>query len=309
MLIEFIYPGLSILVIYSIFVEAFDIEDYHPAWFMTMLYITMYLGSGVASLISDKTKDISTTSLIYYYFMEVYYLFILVCSVPAMDNIKKKKLFGDKYKDVEVEGFYKFNTAAITCLIIFTFLIAILPMIFRIGMITENIVSMLLYLLLGAPMSTSNLLIAKIWNAPSAPGGKTIDDRKGLTILFFFLFNLFFGFLSAYIYDRKLRANCVMGLAIFYLIYLFFKIIGIVLSLLGSPDLTQKKANKVKSILEGINTFESKNSSDHINEEKLDNENENENNEDDREENNNGENDENENQNNDNKEEDNNDNN
>ena len=307
MLIEFIYPGLSILVIYSIFVEAFDIEDRYPAWFMTMLYIIMYLGSGVASLISYKSKDISTTSLIYYYFMEIYYLFILVCSVPAMDNIKKKKLFGDKYKDIEVEGFYKFNTAAITCLIIFTFIIAILPMIFRIGMITENIVSMLLYLVLGAPISTSNLLIAKIWNAPGAPGGKAIDERKGLTILFFFLFNLFFGFLSAYIYDRKLRANCVMGLAIFYLIYLFFKIVGIVISMMGSPDLTQKSS--IKNILKGEYNFESKNSSDHINEEKLDNENENENNEDDREENNNGENDENENQNNDNKEEDNNDNN
>lgn len=59
-------------------------------------------------------------------------------------------------------------------------------MIFRIGMITENIVSMLLYLVLGAPISTSNLLIAKIMNAPGAPGGKAIDERKGLTILFFF---------------------------------------------------------------------------------------------------------------------------
>ena len=303
MLIEFIYPGLSILVIFSIFNEAFDTKDSYPAWFMTMLYIIMYLGSGVASLISDKSKDISTTNLIYYYFMEVYYLFILVCSVPAMDNIKKKKLFGEKYKDVEVEDFYKFNTAAISCLIIFTFIIAILPMIFRIGMITENIVSMLLYLVLGAPMSTSNLLIAKIWNTPSASGGKTIDDRKGLTILFFFLFNLFFGFLSAYIYDRKLRANCVMGLAIFYLIYLFFKTIGIVLSLLGSPDLTQKKSNKIKNILEGINIFESKNSSDHLKEEKLDNDNENGDNEEYKGENDNGENNENENQNNDNNEE------
>lgn len=98
-----------------------------------------------------------------------------------------------------------------------------------------------------------------------------------------------------------------MGLAIFYLIYLFFKIVGIVISMMGSPDLTQKSS--IKNILKGEYNFESKNSSDHINEEKLDNENENENNEDDREENNNGENDENENQNNDNKEEDNNDNN
>ena len=235
--------------------------------------------------------------------MEIYYLFIIICSIPAMDNIKKKKLFGEKYDDVD--GFYKFNTAAVTCLIIFTFLLAILPMLFRMSMITNNIVSMLLYLVLGAPMSTSNFLIAKIWNAPSAPGGKEIDDRKGITVLFFFLFNLFFGFLSAYIYDRKLRANCVMGLSIFYLIYLFFKIIGIILSLSGSPDLTQKKANKAKSILEGVNIFQSKNSSVNINEgneERLDTDNGDGSREENKKENS-GENDENENQNNDNNEE------
>ena len=280
MLIEFIYPGLSILVIYSIFIEAFDIRDKYPACFMTMLYIIMYLGSGVNSLISQKTKETLISSHVYYYFMEIYYLFIIVCSVPAMDNIKKKKLFGEKY---DTEEFYKFNVAACACLIIFTFIIGILPMIFRIDMIISNIVSMILYLILGVPTSTSNLLIAKIWNAPGASGGITVDDRKGITILFFLLSNLFFGFLSVYIYDRKTRANCVMGLAIFYLIYLFFKIIGIILALFESPDLSQKKSNKIKNILNKSNIFESKNSSDHINEERLDNENENENNEDNQE--------------------------
>ena len=93
-----------------------------------------------------------------------------------------------------------------------------------------------------------------------------------------------------------------MGLGIFYLIYLFFKIIGIVLSLLGSPDLSQQKSSKTKSILKRSGIFESKNSSDHMNEEKLDeNENENnENNENNEEENNNKDNDEKEEQNNDN---------
>ena len=280
MLIEFVYPGLSILVIYSIFIEAFDIRDRYPACFMTMLYIIMYLGSGVNSLISQKTKETLISSHVYYYFMEIYYLFIIVCSVPAMDNIKKKKLFGEKY---DTEEFYKFNVAACACLIIFTFILGILPMIFRIDMIISNIVSMILYLILGVPTSTSNLLIAKIWNAPGASGGITVDDRKGITILFFLLSNLFFGFLSVYIYDRKTRANCVMGLAIFYLIYLFFKIIGIILALFESPDLSQKKSNKIKNILNKSNIFESKNSSDHINEERLDNENENENNEDNQE--------------------------
>lgn len=37
-----------------------------------------------------------------------------------------------------------------------------------------------------------------------------------------------------------------MGLAIFYLIYLFFKIIGIILALFESPDLSQKESNKIQ---------------------------------------------------------------
>ncbi len=271
LLIEFIYPGLSILVIYSIFIEAFDIIDQYPALFMTMLYIIMYLASGTSSLIGEKNKETKISNFICYYFMEIYYLFILVCSVPAMDNIKKKKLFSNKHDS----DLYKFNNAAAGCLITFTFVLAILPMILRLEQITKNIVPMILYLVLGAPMSTSYLLIAKIWNAPGACGGKNVDDRKGLTVLFYCLFNLFFGFLSVYIYDRKLRARCVMGLSIMYLIYLFFKVLGIMLSLLGSPDLTKKNSVKAKEILQGENIFQSKNSSDHLNEEKLDKESDN----------------------------------
>ena len=292
LLIEFIYPGLSILVIYSILVEAFDDVDYLPAWFMTSLYIIMNLVSGVNSLIAEKHKDSKLTNFICYYFMVIYYLFIIICSIPAMDNIKKKKLFGFK---LDYGEFYGFNNAAAGCLITFTFIFAILPMLLRINMITKNIVPMLLYLVLGAPISTSNLLMAKIWNAPGGPGGKNVDDRKGIFILFFFLFNLFFGFLSAYIYDRKLRANCVMGLAIFYLIYLAFKVLGIVLSLLSNPDVNKISSTYTKNKLEGINIFESRKSSDHLNDEgareEYDNEGENKNDNENNEENNNNQND------------------
>ena len=90
-IIEFIYPALSIMVIYSIFYEAFNIYDKSPAIFMTLLYLIMYLGSGVCSVISHKSEKIELTNYFFYIFMEVYYLFILVCSIPAMDNIKKKK--------------------------------------------------------------------------------------------------------------------------------------------------------------------------------------------------------------------------
>ena len=295
LLIEFIYPGLSILVIYSILVEAFDDMDYLPAWFMTSLYIIINLASGVSSLIGEKYRDTKITNFICYYFMVIYYLFVIICSIPAMDNIKKQKWFG-----VEIGSGYEFNNAAAGCLITFIFIFGILPMILRIDMIIKNIVPMILYLLLGAPISTSNLLISKIWNAPGTPGGKNIDDRKGIVILFFFLFNLFFGFLSAYIYDRELRANCVMGLAIFYLIYLAIKVIGIVLSLISNPDVTKIKSSSTKQKLEGINIFESRKSSDHLNEDEPRDDNNNENEDENNEENINNQNeDENKNQNND----------
>ena len=272
LLIEFIYPGLSILVIYSILVEAFDDVDYLPAWFMILLYIIINLASGVSSLIGEKYKETKITNLICYYFMVVYYLFVIICSIPAMDNIKKQKLFGN-----ELATDYEFNNAAAGCLITFIFIFAILPMIFRIDMITKNIVPMILYLFLGAPISTSNILISKIWNAPGTPGGKNIDDRKGIVILFFFLFNLFFGFLSAYIYDRELRANCVMGLAIFYLIYLVIKVLGIVLSIISNPDVKKINSTFTKQKLEGVNLYESKKSSDKLNEDEPRDDNSNEN--------------------------------
>ena len=264
LLIEFIYPSLSILVIYSIFYEAFGIFDIRPAVFMTLLYLIMNLGSGVCSLISDKSKNSEYANYFFYIFMEIYYLLVLICSIPAMDNIKKRKfplntdnilllIYFSDFLD------YKFNTAACVCLIIFTFIISILPIIFNFSLISKNISQMFLYLFLGAPSSTSHFLIAKIWRAPETSGGSFHEERKGIIIIIFFLSNLFFGFLCFYNYNRKLRANCVMGLAIFHLIYLFFKIIAI-LSSLFNTNVNQITDNQIKNVLSGDNSlYESNN--------------------------------------------------
>ena len=249
LLIEFIYPSLSILVIYSVFYEAFCISDICPAVFMTLLYLLLYLGSGACSMITNSTEKMRTVNLFFFFSMEVYYLFILICSIPAMDNIKKGK--------EPILSSYKFNTGGCACLIIFTFLIAIIPIILKMSIITNYIPQMFIYLFIGAPSSTSNFLIAKIWKAPETPGGESIEEQKGITVIFFFLFNFFFGFLCFYNYTRKLRANCVMGLAIFYLLYLFFKVIGIVLPLLSGSKLNEKNEEKIKAVLSGEIKFDS----------------------------------------------------
>ena len=146
-----------------------------------------------------------------------------------MDNIKKGK--------DPMFSLYKFNTAGCACLIIFTFLIGIIPIILKINIISKFFPHMFIYLFLGAPSSTSNFLIAKLWKAPETSGGQFLEERKGITILLFFLSNLFFGFLCFFNYTRKLRANCVMGLAIFHLLYLVSKIIAILFPLICGSEL------------------------------------------------------------------------
>ena len=226
--VEFIFPSLSTMVIYTIFYEAFKIYDERPAIFCTLLYLFILVCSGACSLVSINSKKMQITNVFFYYFMEVYYLFILICSIIAMDNVKKNKGFN-------LEN-YKFNTAAITCIIIFTFIPAIIPMILKNQEIISNIVEMLLYLVLGAPASSSSFHIAKILNSPEASGGGNTKERKGIVIILYFLSNLFFGSLVFYNYNRKKRCEAVMGLGIFYLLYNFFKILAITISILGSQS-------------------------------------------------------------------------
>jgi len=233
-LIEFIYPSLSSMVIYSILYEAFGTIDYRIATFFTMLYIFMLVASGMCSLVTTRPQEMKMTNFFLYIFMEVYYLFVLICSVIAMDNLKKNKTKNE----------YKFNNSAISCIIIFTFIPYIIPMLLKSGLIIENLLNMLTYIGLGASCSTSNFLMAEVFNAAGTSGGIETDERKGIALIIFFLYNLFFGCLTFYNVTRRKRAECIMGFGIFFLLYNFFKIIGIVINILNKDDAVGSKSNE-----------------------------------------------------------------
>ena len=226
MMIEFIYPSLSCMVIYTIFFEAFDTYDIRPAAFCTMLYLFIVMCNGVNSLISKDSQKTYKSNLAFYFFMEVYYLFIILCSIVAMDNIKKNRNHDP----------YEFNNAAISCIIIFVFIPSIAPILLNIGKFIDNILPMFLYLFLGAPSSSSNFNICKILNASDSAGGDSIKERKGVYIISFFLINIFFGSLTLFNYTREKRVKGVMGLGILYLIYNFFKMAAIIMSLLSKDS-------------------------------------------------------------------------
>ena len=238
-LIEFIYPSLSSMVIYSIFYEAFDTYDYRVATFFTMIYIFMLLACGMCSLVTKKPQEMYLTNYFIFIFMEVYYLLVLICSIVAMNKVKRNEV-GDEYK---------FNNAAISCIIVFTFIPYITPILLNIDKIIPNIVNMLTYIGFGASSSTSNFLMAEIWNASDTSGGDETDERKCIVLIFFFLFNLFFGCLTFYNVSRRKRVECVMGFGIFYLLYNFFKVMGICMRILGSSDDANDSNKNSKIIL------------------------------------------------------------
>ena len=234
MAIEFILPSLFSMVVHATLYEAFNTYDYRIALFFTSLYLCMMFASGVCSLITKDPKKMPNTNTILYYFMEVFYLFVLICSIPAMDNINKQKgAMVDLFTEPPI---YEFNKAAASILIVFSFIIYIIPMAIKASIIGNNFICMLLYLLLGASCSTSNFNIAKVWNAPGTSGGSEIETKKALCIIIHLCFNLFFGCLSFYNTTRRKRANCVMGLAIFFLVYSFFRTVAIMMKLICSKE-------------------------------------------------------------------------
>ena len=246
MLIEFIYPSLSTMVIYAIFYEAFGTYDYRVSSFFTMIYICMLTASGMCSLISKKPEELKMAHFFLYIFMQVYYAFVLICSIVAMDNINKNR---------NNDSDYKFNKAAISCIIIFIFIPYIIPMLLNISLITPKIVHMFVYIGLGASCSSSNFLMAQLWNAPETSGGTQIEERKSIVLIFFFLYNLFFGFLGVYNYNRERKAKCVMGLGIMFLIYNFFRCMAIIARILGrkngiDPNIHSKIISRIRDELE-----------------------------------------------------------
>ena len=224
--IEFIYPSLATMVIYTILYEGFGTYDYRPAIFYTSFYLIMMTASGFCSLVSKDPYQMKLTNYILYIIMEIFYLFIILTSVVAMDNVKKNKK-NDKYI---------FSNAATGFIIAFTFVPYIIPMFMKKNSIFKNILPMFLYLLLGASCSTTNFYMAKIFNAPDVSGGKNIIFRKGVYIIIYVLFNLFFGILSLYNTNRTKRVKSVMVLGIMFLIYNFFKIVGIIVKLSIKDD-------------------------------------------------------------------------
>ena len=246
MCFEFIMPSIVSMIIYIIFYAAFKTDDFRISLFLSLLYLTLMFISGYCSLVGKDINKMKNTYLIINILMTLLYFLSLISSIPAMH-------FANKDKNPDLSG-YKFNKAAISTIIILTFIPYIIPIILNNSYLKGDVFLLLIYNLVFAPLFKINFNVAGIMGASDASGGKTVKERKSLLVLFYLGINLFIGSLSFYNFDNKKKANCVMGFGIIYLVYNFIRSLAIVLEICFKKEETftnQSLLNNIKDDLEG----------------------------------------------------------
>ena len=246
MCFEFIMPSIVSMIIYIIFYAAFKTDDFRISLFLSLLYLTLMFISGYCSLVGKDINKMKNTYLIINILMALLYFLSLISSIPAMH-------FANKDKNPDLSG-YKFNKAAISTIIILTFIPYIIPIILNNSYLKGDVFLLLIYNLVFAPLFKINFNVAGILGASDASGGKTVKERKSLLVLFYLGINLFIGSLSFYNFDNKKKANCVMGFGIIYLVYNFIRSLAIVLEICFKKEETftnQSLLNNIKDDLEG----------------------------------------------------------
>ena len=246
MCFEFIMPSIVSMIIYIIFYAAFKTDDFRISLFLSLLYLTLMFISGYCSLVGKDINKMKNTYLIINILMTLLYFLSLISSIPAMH-------FANKDKNPDLSG-YKFNKAAISTIIILTFIPYIIPIILNNSYLKGDAFLLLIYNLVFAPLIKINFNVAGILGASDASGGKTVKERKSLLVLFYLGINLFIGSLSFYNFDNKKKANCVMGFGIIYLVYNFIRSLAIVLEICFKKEETftnQSLLNNIKDDLEG----------------------------------------------------------
>ena len=179
--------------------------------------------SGYCSIIGKKIEKIKHTYFILNILMTVLYFLALICSIPAMH-------FAHEDENPDLSG-YEFDKAAISLIIIFTFIPYIVPLLLNISNLKGDIVMLLVYNLICAPLAKINFNVAAVLGASDVSGGLMVKERKSFYILFYLGFNLFISGLSFYNTDNKKKANCVMGFAIIYLIFNFLRTLAIIIEI------------------------------------------------------------------------------
>lgn len=245
---DFIFPSLMAEVMFVIFTDALAPtpggKEQMAATFFTIFYILLIILAGIYGLMSPKlTGQYRINFIAFFFVFDIYYLFILICSVIAMDNINRKQV-----------DLYTFNVAALVVMIVLNVIFGLIPLVINFKKVIQNCTDLIIYFFLGCPNYSSLFAIHSLFNATDAKGNKDNAKSKAILLLVFVMANAFFGFLIFVMNDRSTRVNCVLALAIIFTIYNGFKMIAIIVAQLtcsnAYEDIIERSKAPMVNIIE-----------------------------------------------------------
>ena len=276
--IKFFWLGLSFLVSYSVFNDAFGSEDNKMDYFGSLGYVVIIIILLFISLVYIKNTPKIKTNKIYrnikrddnslfiiiilYFVHYIYFFFFVICSVVAVIHIKQ-----GKYEEKKNNDYYIFNTNLFILLFVINLLLYILPSFFRpLNLFSKGFV---FYLFFQLPNSTCFFHLPYLFTCITNINSKN-KSKESLYISLYVILN---GLLTVtcLVFDtkRQRRMDFLFIIIIILtaingakLIILFF---GFCFEKLFNKNISQgSKPNKIKTKLNDIG-IENKNSKDKIN--------------------------------------------
>ena len=241
LIIDFLYIGFTILIIFSFLSEAFIDEDERIVIFFTVIYSIMTICSCCFSLISPKENGRDKTFIYFHVFFYCYFIFFIISSLFAIIRISHNK------------NNYKFKSPPMILLIILNIIFIIGPSFFHLRKVIKNIFSGFKFFIITFPglysvfkfhylINCFDLYGQSIYSKRKF-GNRFLNERKKVQIFLFLISNSAIAFICFFLISTSRRIIFIYIIGILYTIINGQQFIAIII---GIIKLYFRKRNLIK---------------------------------------------------------------
>ena len=241
LIIDFLYIGFTILIIFSFLSEAFIDEDERIVIFFTVIYSIMTICSCCFSLISPKENGRDKTFIYFHIFFYCYFIFFIISSLFAIIRISHNK------------NNYKFKSPPMILLIILNIIFIIGPSFFHLRKVIKNIFSGFKFFIITFPglysvfkfhylINCFDLYGQSIYSKRKF-GNRFLNERKKVQIFLFLISNSAIAFICFFLISTSRRIIFIYIIGILYTIINGQQFIAIII---GIIKLYFRKRNLIK---------------------------------------------------------------
>ena len=240
-IIDFLYLGFTILLIFSFLSEAFISEDDRIVIFFTVLYSIMTICSCCFSLITPKENGRDQTFMYFHIFFYFYFIFFIISSLVAIIKIAENK------------NDYKFKSIPMIILIILNIIFLFGPAFFHLRKVIKNFCAGIKFYLITFPglytvfkfhylINCFDLYGQSIYSKRKF-GNRYYNERKKVQIFLFFISNSVIAFICFFLISTSRRVLFIYIIGVIYTIFNGQQFIAIII---GIVKLFFRKRNLIQ---------------------------------------------------------------